>query len=90
MCCDAEWKREVVQDHKVSAGESNVCPELILQWDFINVNEFRKTDFLTRLKWVSLSAADRRKLIQTDMFGDTSFCSSLWRSMAWISSLLSP
>jgi len=37
MCCDAEWKREVVQDHK---------------WDFINVNEFRKTDFLTRLKYV--------------------------------------
>ncbi|KAI9636117.1 putative vacuole protein, partial [Dioszegia hungarica] len=37
MCCDAEWKREVVQDHK---------------WDFINVNEFRKTDFLTRFKYV--------------------------------------
>ncbi|ORY30221.1 hypothetical protein BCR39DRAFT_466825 [Naematelia encephala] len=37
MCCEAEWKREVVQDHK---------------FDFINVSEFHRTDILTRLKYV--------------------------------------
>ncbi|ODO07757.1 hypothetical protein I350_03335 [Cryptococcus amylolentus CBS 6273] len=37
MCCEADWKREVVPDHK---------------FDFINVREFHKTDFWTRFKYV--------------------------------------
>ncbi|ORX35903.1 hypothetical protein BD324DRAFT_581368 [Kockovaella imperatae] len=37
MCCEAEWKREIVPDHK---------------FDFINVKEFHRTDFMTRLKYV--------------------------------------
>ncbi|RSH92426.1 hypothetical protein EHS25_008841 [Saitozyma podzolica] len=37
MCCEADWKREVVPDHK---------------FDFVNVREFHKTDFLTRLKYI--------------------------------------
>ncbi|KAK4684252.1 hypothetical protein P7C73_g5938, partial [Tremellales sp. Uapishka_1] len=37
MCCEAEWKREDVQDHK---------------FDFVNTREFHKTDILTRIKYV--------------------------------------
>ncbi|WVQ75781.1 hypothetical protein IAR50_005414 [Cryptococcus sp. DSM 104548] len=37
MCCEADWKREVVPDHK---------------FDFINVREFHKGDFWTRFKYV--------------------------------------
>ncbi|WWD21740.1 hypothetical protein CI109_106227 [Kwoniella shandongensis] len=37
MCCEAEWKREVVPDHK---------------FDFINVREFHKTDIWTRIKYI--------------------------------------
>lgn len=70
MCCSADWKREVVQDHKVGqdiplaardddrndarqgGGERRTKRWSLSQWDFINVAEFRKTDFFTRLKWV--------------------------------------
>ncbi|EIW71060.1 hypothetical protein TREMEDRAFT_42550 [Tremella mesenterica DSM 1558] len=37
MCCEADWKREAVPDHK---------------FDFINVREFHRTDILTRLKYI--------------------------------------
>lgn len=37
MCCEADWKREVVPDHK---------------FDFINVREFHRSDFLARLKYI--------------------------------------
>ncbi|KAK1921818.1 putative vacuole protein [Papiliotrema laurentii] len=37
MCCQADWKREVVPDHK---------------FDFINVREFHNDDFMTRVKYV--------------------------------------
>lgn len=37
MCCEADWKREIVPDHK---------------FDFINVREFHRDDFMTRLKYV--------------------------------------
>ncbi|KAK8847653.1 hypothetical protein IAR55_005512 [Kwoniella newhampshirensis] len=37
MCCQADWKREVVPDHK---------------FDFINVREFHKTDIWTRIKYI--------------------------------------
>ncbi|KAE8538218.1 hypothetical protein D1P53_005557 [Cryptococcus gattii VGV] len=37
MCCEADWKREVVPDHK---------------FDFINIKEFHKGDIWTRIKWV--------------------------------------
>jgi len=37
MCCEADWKREVVPDHK---------------FDFVNVREFHKTDVLTRVKYI--------------------------------------
>ncbi|KAK6903455.1 hypothetical protein I203_106958 [Kwoniella mangroviensis CBS 8507] len=36
-CCEAEWKREVVPDHK---------------FDFVNVREFHKTDIWTRIKYI--------------------------------------
>ncbi|WWC68181.1 uncharacterized protein I206_102104 [Kwoniella pini CBS 10737] len=38
MCCsEADWKREVVPDHK---------------FDFVNVREFHKTDIWTRIKYI--------------------------------------
>ncbi|OXG14400.1 vacuolar protein [Cryptococcus neoformans Tu259-1] len=37
MCCEADWKREVVPDHK---------------FDFINVKEFHKGDIWTRIKYI--------------------------------------
>ncbi|WVQ79839.1 hypothetical protein IAT38_001939 [Cryptococcus sp. DSM 104549] len=37
MCCEADWKREVVPDHK---------------FDFINVREFHKGDIWTRIKYI--------------------------------------
>nr|ODN92977.1 vacuolar protein [Cryptococcus depauperatus CBS 7855] len=37
MCCEADWKREVVPDHK---------------FDFINVREFHQSDIWTRIKYV--------------------------------------
>jgi len=37
MCCEADWKREIVPDHK---------------FDFINVREFHRNDFMTRLKYI--------------------------------------
>ncbi|OCF44796.1 hypothetical protein I317_01285 [Kwoniella heveanensis CBS 569] len=36
-CCEADWKREVVPDHK---------------FDFINIREFHKTDIWTRIKYI--------------------------------------
>ncbi|WWC59730.1 uncharacterized protein I303_102292 [Kwoniella dejecticola CBS 10117] len=36
-CCEADWKREVVPDHK---------------FDFVNVREFHKTDIWTRIKYI--------------------------------------
>ncbi|WRT64524.1 uncharacterized protein IL334_001456 [Kwoniella shivajii] len=36
-CCEADWKREVVPDHK---------------FDFVNVKEFHKTDIWTRIKYI--------------------------------------
>ncbi|WVR04843.1 hypothetical protein IAU60_001855 [Kwoniella sp. DSM 27419] len=37
MCCEADWKREVVPDHK---------------FDFVNVKEFHKTDIWTGIKYI--------------------------------------
>ncbi|WWC86643.1 uncharacterized protein L201_001520 [Kwoniella dendrophila CBS 6074] len=36
-CCEADWKREAVPDHK---------------FDFVNVREFHKTDIWTRIKYI--------------------------------------
>ena len=36
-CCDSDWKREVVQDYK---------------WEFVDVRDFHRTDFMTRLKYL--------------------------------------